>query len=526
MRRLFASDKRFRVFVIFFAALLGFIVRYPYLSFEAGFPVGDGGLFMEMIYAIKANGYLLPEYVNFNKTQIPFAYPPVGFYLALLSSKVFGISLLQSAQIVPVVLNLLTIAVFVLLAAELGIDRVELFLCSGVFSVVLQTYLWTVKGGGLSRSPGFLFTTMALYFFLSHLRRGKRLYLFLSAVAFGLAAASHLEWGLLCMASLIVFVLFFGRYKNVQDFYALAFFAGVAALVTVPWWGVVVSRFGLTPFLNAWNVAEMDASQFFEKFFAGSMFRITIFPAKDYLLPVFGLVGFISTLFSRERSLIPVWLLVAYLAAPKNSPISGLLPAAVLTAIGLRNIDRGARHLFRKINRRFSGDVQPGIGIIYFLFVLVFSIPVLFDKPVLRALTPVERAAMEYIAENTPDDARFIVLTLNDWHSADAAEWFPRLSQRQSLTTPQGLEWVSAAEFNKIVGQVAVLSQMARDEQAGIETGRLADFIESNFTDYDYVAIFAGHVEKEFGGFLDTDRFEVFYRKSDALILRRIPNSQ
>lgn len=526
MGRFIASDKKYRVLIIFFAVALGVLVRYPYLVSTDKFPAGDGGLFMEMIYSIKDNGYLLPSFVNFNNTQIPFAYPPVGFYLALLSAKIFGISILQSAQLLPVVLNLLTIAAFVLLASELEIDKVELFLCAGVFSISLQAYLWTVKGGGLSRSPGFLFTTLSLYLFLLYLKRDGRIYLILSAVAIGFAAASHLEWGLISIASLPVFVYFFKRYKTRQDIYNLAGFGLLAALVTVPWWGTVLYRFGMNPFLSAWNVAEMNASQFIEKFFTGAMFKITVFPARDFFLPVLALIGFLTAFFSKDRLFLPIWLAVTYIVAPKNSPISGLLPLAILTAAGLRSIDRGVNFLLGKIKKNGGRDYPPGVGVLYLLLVILLSAPVLFEKPVVQTLNPVERAAMEYVKENSPDNARFIVLTSNDWHSADAAEWFPYLSQRQSLTTPQGLEWVSAQEFEKIVGQVAVLSQMVRNEQAGMEAGLLADFIESNFTDYDYVAIFAGRIEKEFGGFLDTDRFEVFYRKSDVLILRRIPNSQ
>lgn len=525
MKNLVISNKGVQGFAIVFALLLGVLVRYPYLFSKDEFPFGDGGLFIEMIYSIKNNNYLLPDFVNFNKTQIPFAYPPAGFYLVLFSAKVFGLSILRSAQILPVILNLLTIVVFVLLASKLTHDTVELFLCAGIFPIVLQTYLWTVKGGGISRSPGFLFTTLMLYLFLLYVQHGKRLYLMLSAAAFGMASTSHLEWGLISIASLAVFVFFYGKLKTRQDIYDLLIFGITSALVTAPWWSVVMFRFGITPFINAWNVAEMDANLFFGKLFSGAMFEITLFPARDYFLPFLGLIGFISTFFLKDRFMLSVWLLVTYIVAPKNSPISGLLPLAILTATGLRSIDQGVYHLFIKLRIDSKRDFPP-ISVFYLLLVMLLSVPTLIDKPVLHVLSPLERAAMEYVKENTSSEAKFIILTPDDWHSADAAEWFPYLSQRQSLTTPQGLEWVSAPEFDKIAGQVAVLSQMVRNEQAGMEAALLVDFIEFNFTDYDYVAIFADRIEKEFGGFLDTDRFEVFYRKGDVLILRRIPNSQ
>ena len=520
------SENIFKIFAVFFAVLVGILVRYPYLMSKDAFPFGDGGLFVEMIYAIKNNNYALPSFVNFNGYQIPFAYSPFGFYLALLSAKIFGISILQSVQILPVIINLLTIGAFVLLASELTKDKVELFLSSVIFAIVLQVYLWTAKGGGLSRSPGLLFTVLTLYLFLLYKNQNAKIYLLFSAIAFGLTVASHLEWALIAAVSLFIFILFFGKYRTRQDIYNLLIFGIVSVLITIPWWGTVIYRFGITPFIVAWNVAKMDITQFFEKFFAGAMFKVTIFSVKDYLLPAFGVIGFLYACFFNKRLLLPVWLLATYIVAPKNSPISGLLPLVILIAIGLRSFDKGLLYLFEKTKITFGKDFQPNISVLYLFIVMFLSIPQLFNKPILPILTPIERTAMGYVRKNTPIDAKFLILTPNDWYSADAAEWFPYLTQRQSLTTPQGLEWVSASKFNKIVQQVTILSRMVRNEQTGVKTGQLAKYIESNFADYNYIAIFGNNIDKNFGGFLETGNYELFYRKSDVLILRLISSSR
>jgi hypothetical protein len=414
----------------------------------------------------------------------------------------------------------------VLLASELTKDKVELFLSSVIFAVVLQVYLWTAKGGGLSRSPGLLFTVLTLFLFLLYKNQNAKKYLIFSAIAFGLTAASHLEWALIAAVSLFIFILFFGKYKTKQELFNLLIFGIISVLVTIPWWGTVIYRFGITPFIIAWNVAKMDITQFFEKFFAGAMFKVTIFSAKDYLLPVFGLLGFLYACFFKERLLLPVWLLATYIVAPKNSPISGLLPLVILIALGLRSFDKGLLYLLEKTKVTNGKDFQPNFSVLYLFIVMCLSIPQLFIKPVLPILTPVERTAMEYVRENIPIDAKFLVLTPNDWYSADAAEWFPYLTQRQSLTTPQGLEWVSAMEFNKIAQQVTILSQIVRNEQTGVKTGQLAKYIESNFAGYDYIAIFGNNIDKSFGGFLESGNYEFFYRKRDVLILRLISSSR
>jgi len=523
------SDNLFKIIVVILAVCVGLIVRHPYFSSKDVFPVGDGGLFMEMIYSIKSNQYLLPYHVNYNSHEIPFVYPPLGFYLALLSSKVFGVPVLQVVQVLPVALNLLTIACFVLLASELTGDRVELLLCSGIFSIIFQVYQWTAKGGGLSRSPGFLFTVLSLYLLLLYQRKGVKYYLAFAPAALGLVFMSHLEWALIAVTSTFVFVLAKGNEGLKKKIYDLLTLGLGSALVSMPWWGTAIYRFGITPFVNAWNVAEMDTSQFVEKFLAGSMFSVNVLTVEDYFLPFLGMIGFVSALFYRRNLLLPVWLLGTYVVAPKNSPISGLAPLIILMAIGLRSIDNILSYLLSQAGKNLglTGSISKIPVILGYLWALIFlATQHLAEKPMLKAIKPVERSTMEYIEKNTSPDAEFVVLTPLDWHSADSAEWFPYLTQRRSLTTPQGLEWVSADEFNKIAGQVADLSQTVRNEQTGVEMGQLVNHVESDFTDYDYVAIFANNLEEEFGGFLETGRYEVFYRRKGVLIFSVIPNQQ
>jgi len=52
-----------------------------------------------------------------------------------------------------------------------------------------------------------------------------------------------------------------------------------------------------------------------------------------------------------------------------------------------------------------------------------------------------DREAMQWVRQNTPPGARFLLITGKEQPLGDLAqEWFPVLSGRQSLTTIQGLE--------------------------------------------------------------------------------------
>ena len=108
-----------KIIFILWALLLGVFVRLPYLDSFYNFPLGDGGLFAAIVKTIHANSYLLPDTVSYNSVDIPFAYPPLGFYLVLLTSKISGMSTLWVFRFLPMAFNLLTIVSSVLLASEL-----------------------------------------------------------------------------------------------------------------------------------------------------------------------------------------------------------------------------------------------------------------------------------------------------------------------------------------------------------------------------------------------------------------------
>jgi hypothetical protein len=79
------------------------------------------------------------------------------------------------------------------------------------------------------------------------------------------------------------------------------------------------------------------------------------------------------------------------------------------------------------------------------------------DQQYLRALTPAEVEAMEWIAAETPEDARFVVLSRNGWYADRDGEWFPALAERENVATVQGYEWVSG-EFERRI-ELQVMAQ-------------------------------------------------------------------
>ena len=96
---------------LFTALLFGAVVRFwPVIT--NGFPLNDGGMFYIMIRDLKANHYLLPEFTTYNFADIPFAYPPLGFYIAASLSDLLPVSELGVLLWLPALVNTLSILVF------------------------------------------------------------------------------------------------------------------------------------------------------------------------------------------------------------------------------------------------------------------------------------------------------------------------------------------------------------------------------------------------------------------------------
>jgi hypothetical protein len=524
-------DKHFLMVVASGSFLIGVLARLPYLVSDDLFPLGDGGLFVEMINSIKANHFMLPRFVVYNHVQIPFAYPPLGFYLAIIVSRLFELPTLFVVRYLPIVINLLTIIAFVMLSSEIFKDRPTILIGSMIFPVILQVYLWTIKGGGISRSPGFLFSTLTLYFICLYERKERGYYLVAGLFSLAAAILSHPEWALVAPVSVAVFFLLKSRHswkKRIQ--LMLALYIG-AAILTAPWWGTVLYRFGILPLMMAAQVAKMDLNQFVGDFLDGRMLSVDIILRQDYFISFLAMVGVIVSLYKKDFFL-PFWLVAVYIAAPKNAPIPGLIPLVLLSAIGIRGIDdlllnglhflKAGQGVFKRLIdaliRAFSFFPASGV---YLIIVIPLSLVNLIKQPVLHPIKQSDRAAMQFVAKTTPQDARFVVLTSLDWFEADAVEWFPLLADRQSLTTPQGLEWVSSSEFMRIRQLTAELSSLVRLELAGNDSGEIVRYVEANFKEFEYVVVFANDLEGNFGGFLETGRFELVYSKNNVLIFFR-----
>jgi hypothetical protein len=145
--------------LLFSALLFGAVIRFwPVIT--NGFPLNDGGMFYTMIRDLKANHYILPQFATYNFADIPFAYPPLGFYFAASLSTLLPVSDLQTLLWLPALEH--PLHPHFLQTCRADSTRAFPSLAVVIYALTPSTFVWQVMGGGITRAFGMLFL---LYFY-------------------------------------------------------------------------------------------------------------------------------------------------------------------------------------------------------------------------------------------------------------------------------------------------------------------------------------------------------------------------
>ena len=128
--------------LIFIAAIIfgSWFRLFP--VYEAKFPINDGGLFFRMTEAILENSFRLPAYIQYNGLEIPFAYPPLGFYLAGAISTIPGIKLIQVFLYLPAVILIIILFAFFALANSIFESKLLAGLATLFLALLPRSITW------------------------------------------------------------------------------------------------------------------------------------------------------------------------------------------------------------------------------------------------------------------------------------------------------------------------------------------------------------------------------------------------
>src|SRR6056297_2467515 len=232
---------RYRGFLLL-ALALSAAVQVAYLRSHE-FPALLGGLFLEMAATVATSDALVPPTIHgFTTEGVPFAYPPLGFYVMAFFMKlgVDGVALLRFGA--PVVL-LGIVAMMYHLTVVLT-DSPETGLVAGIVTgthVSLNVYL--LGASGFVRGLGFLCMLVAMLgAYQYYANGGGRRALAIATLGWGLVVLTHPVHAAAAGAGVAMAWAVWDRTPR-----GLAIGAGVAVgglVIASPWWLTVVSHHG------------------------------------------------------------------------------------------------------------------------------------------------------------------------------------------------------------------------------------------------------------------------------------------
>jgi len=464
------------------AVALGTYVRAA-RTLAYDFPLNDGGLFYTMVRDLQRAHYQLPAFTSYNAANIPFAYSPFGLYVAAMLNDVTHISLIQIFRFVPLIVVVLTMLAFFLLARSILKSKPAVIAAVFAFALIPRSFIWLIMGGGMTRAFGFLFAILALYMAHEMYEREEVRLAFPTALFSGLTILSHIETGKFLAYSMAIFFLCYGARR--KGLLHATLVAAGTAVVVAPWFITVVASHGIAPFQYANQTGSSIFTGPADRQNIRNMIHVFGLGTNEpyfWLLGTFGLLGaliFVVRSFAsvqrREYQLpaLPIWWLVIVLLDNRAANTYTTIPVALCAGVGIAEmlipaLTRAigdlpnARQTMLSLDgasewrRAWAAALRhwPAVLVCFFLLwyatwgALTTSANVSGDLPALTGLARNERAAMQWAARETPAGSRFLVVSGKGiWASDNVSEWFPTLSGRISLATPQGYEWMPDRMF-------------------------------------------------------------------------------
>ena len=485
----------------------------------AGFPINDGGLFYKMIEAIQVNNYRLPGFVQYNGLNIPFAYPPLAFYLANLVTDIFHTTIFNTLLWLPAIILIAGIPAIYYLASVVLKSRFQAGLATFLYALLPRSITWLIMGGGITRSFGQLFLILATANIYLLFTTKQKKYLIHSILFSSLLCLTHPEATLHAIVIAVLLLLFYG--KNKEGIINSLFVAFGTLILTSPWWITMVLRFGLNPYFSA---AQTGLHGFNNLIVLFVPFSEEPFLTIIALLAVIG----IAVKIAKGEYLLPIWYVLPFLIEPRNAPNVSIIPMAFLASIALTDLIFPTLSKFESNlrNMEFNITLQSRaekflfsyLSVCLFIGMLYFGLDISENR-----VSPKTKDAFEWIKLNTPENGKFINITGQTNVFADFTnEWFPVFTNRTSLTTIQGYEWMDGVLFNEYVAQMQKL-------QLCMASSYALDCVESTAgksgMKYDYIYVTRINGDRTWGNNLiyelrNSKSYAPVYEQENIMIFR------
>ncbi len=505
--------------ILLMAIVLGTIARWNFIS-GSEFPINDGGLFYSLIADLGNNKFKLTEFTSYNAADIPNAYPPLAFYLVGSIKAVTGIPVMALLLYLPFVISVLTIPVFYAVTKIFfSEDQISRAIAVYLFATLPRSFEWFVMGGGITRSLGFIFALAALVFYCNAISKKKiGIDLVLAGIFSCLTILSHPVAGIFLAFSIILMTVYLWPVKLI---YPLAI--GIVVIAgSSPWWTSVISHHGISPFIGAANTGHRGWID------AGYLLTLNFGFENRFFLPVVSFLAIMGLFSIRKKESLILGVLVGmgYLFVPRGGVDLLTIYLALLGTLGFSVIARiwsqkdgdqgGKISAFGGLNRSMRVLL---ICLIAYTFIGAYSYKYIDGKADLH-LTAGDHQAMLWVRDNTNKEARVMHLppasNYQDWWNDYFGEWMPVVTERHSVATVQGYEWLPDA-FNQRIEQYIALRSCT-----GVGAECVENWVFTYENEFDYLLLSRRqHSEIMIANFLDSPAYDVVFQNEDVFILER-----
>jgi hypothetical protein len=449
--------------IIGLAMILGSIVRIHFIAGSL-YPVNDGGLFFQMTEDLLGNQLILPKYSTYNQVQIPFAYPPLAFYITALIHKIFNIPVMDLFRILPCVITILTLPAYYYLAKEILSDKFLAALSLYFFAMVPRAFEWFVMGGGITRSIGFLFAILALRS-IWRLFKGTPTWIDRTTTILfsSLTVLAHPETALFVIFAALIFYIY-QKPNRPKTISGIIVGLGVM-LITLPWTVSVYLNHGLGPFLGAGGTGH---DLWFE---IKNLLTLNYGFENNYFLSIYGVFALIGVFSRRDRLTLLLFglLVIGYSIFPRSGVNLLTIVISMLAAFGLIEIlallGRNGHLIYSKRNCKIVLTNLRTIlfftFVLFYVFLGAFTYKYILGKDQLR-LSEDNMRSFAWIEKNTKQTDQIMFYPIDEdnrfWWNDFLAEWAPALTGRISVTTIQGSEWLPSLFDKKIDSYIKLRS--------------------------------------------------------------------
>ena len=446
----FIQTKFFFNVVLISSILLGIFLRllpHIVMGFSSDLPLNNGGLYLFFSEIIAQNNFSYPTYIPFyTENGIPFAYPPLLFYLLALISKMFPIPLLVLFIYTPTIISIVCIFAFYFLVKELFSEKSLILVSTIIFALYPPLISYSAQGLFLVHGIGTLLFIIGLILVLRWMKFNNDTLIFFIGILFGLLLLSSPRVAF-AYALVLLTVAFLNPRK--KTLLSVAFIVIIATLISSFWWITVIQNHGITVLLNGFMLRQPTAV--FTIFINTYLYNIYNYQLSLMAICLLGLFYYIM----KKEFFLPVLFLLLVISGGYGVVIIPLIVIIILFSVGLLKV------IFPALKFILNADT-PTKTLLPLFFTILLLVLILggsyiqnrdFFESKYSSLKDDEKGnfeAMHWIHQNTENTSTFIVkdvIASEQKNQFWIGDWFPAITHRKTLNTFYGNEWTNKPQL-------------------------------------------------------------------------------